>query len=264
MIASLDEADRRQLDRVLTLVREVLDPDAVAAYLFGSAVLGGLRPYSDLDVLVVSKRRTARAEKQRLVDRLLAISGRDTSQGRRRRVELTIVVEDEVKPWRYPPTFDFLYGDWLRAQFESGDVEPWPTTVNPDLATLITMVLLGNTPILGPPPAEIFDPVPRSDLVSAMVGGIDSLRRDLASDTPNVILTLSRIWSTLATGLIRSKDSAADWVLDRLPEEHRPVLTHARAVYLGDQDASWDDLEERVEAHVDHVVAAIRRLADPA
>ena len=45
-------------DHVLSLVRSVLGRDAVGAYLFGSAALGGLRPHSDLDVLVVSKGRT--------------------------------------------------------------------------------------------------------------------------------------------------------------------------------------------------------------
>ncbi len=125
---------------------------------------------------------------------------------------------------------------------------------------LITMVMLANTPLLGPPPAQIFDPVPYDDLLSAMVGEIDRLRGDIDSDTQNVILTLARIWSTVATGAIRSKDAAADWVLDRLPEEHRPVLARARAIYVGDQAEQWDDLEDHIGPHADYVVAEIRRL----
>ena len=255
--------DQQQLDRVTTLVREVLGPDVVGAYLFGSAVLGGLQRESDLDVLVVSKRQTTREEKQRFVDRLLAISGRRTPEGRWRRVELTIVVESVIKPWRYPPSFDFQYGDWLRAEFESGNVEPWPTTTNPDLAALITMVLLGDTPVLGPPPDEILDPVPPDDLVRAIVGDIETLIDDLDSDTRNVVLTLARIWSTVATGVIRSKDAAADWALDRLPKEHRVVLARARAIYLGDEEEHWDDIEPLVRPHADHVVAEINRLVTP-
>ena len=256
----LNAADQQQIDRALALVRAVFDSDAVGAYLFGSAVLGGLRPESDLDVLVVSKRRTTRAEKQRLVHGLLAASGRRTPHGIWRRIELTIVVEGDIKPWCYPPSFDFQYGDWLRSKFESGNVEPWPTTVNPDLATLITMVVLANTPLLGPLPADFFDPVPSDDLTSAMVGDIDRLRGDIDSDTRNVILTLARIWSTVATGVIRSKDAAADWVLDRLPEPHRPVVARARAIYVGDQAERWDDLKDHIGPHADYVVAEIRRL----
>ena len=88
-----------------------------------------------------------------------------TPRGRWRRIELTIVVEGEVKPWRFPPSFDFQYGDWLRREFESGNAEPWPTTVNPDLAVLLTMVLLADEPLIGPPPAEILDPVPHRDRI---------------------------------------------------------------------------------------------------
>jgi Domain of unknown function (DUF4111) len=84
---------------------------------------------------------------------------------------------------------------------------------------------------------------------------------DLASDTRNVILTLARIWSTVATDVIRSKDEAATWALARLPEEHRAVLARARAIYLGDEQERWEDLEPRVRPHVDYVVAEIERLA---
>jgi len=249
------------MDRAVTLVRNVLDSDVVAIYLFGSAVLGGLRPHSDLDLLVVSKRRTTRAEKQRLVDGLLSASGRSTPTGMWRRIELTIVAERDIKPWSFPPRFDFQYGDWLRSKFERGDVEPWPTNANPDLATLITMVVSADTALLGPPPAQFFDPVPQKDLLTAMLGDIDRLRADIDSDTRNVILTLARIWSTLETGIIRSKDAAADWVLERLPEPYRPALTRARAIYLGDLAERWEDLEDRISPHADYVIAQIRRLA---
>ncbi len=254
------DRDREQLERVVAVVRDVLGPDAVGAYLFGSAVLGGLQPESDLDVLVVARRPTSHDQKQTLVERLLAISGRTTPEGRWRRVELTIVVESEITPWRYPPSFDFQYGDWLRAEFESGNVEPWPTTTSPDVASLITMVRLADTPVLGPPPRDLLDPVPPADLERAMVDGIDGLLDELDSDTRNVLLTLARIWSTLVTGTIRSKNDAADWALERLPEEHREVLASARALYLSGEYGHWDDLGRRVRAHTDYVVGEINRL----
>jgi len=247
------DEDRQQLDRVVALVRDGLGGDLIGAYLFGSAVLGGLKPRSDLDVLGVSKRPTSREQQRTLVERLLAISGRD----RRRRVELTIVVAAEVKPWRYPPRFDFQYGDWLRAEFERGNLEPWPTRTNPDVAALITMALLADTPLFGPPPADVFDPVPHGDLVRANVGDIPALLDDLESDTTNVVLTLARIWSTVATGDIRSKDAAADWALERLADEQRAVLARAQAVYVGDADDEWDDLRPLLRPHAEHVVARL-------
>lgn len=253
----LTKADQYLLDKVVTLVRDILGSDAVGAYLFGSAVLGGLRHQSDLDILAVSKRPTTPQEKRRLIRSLLSISGQITPHGRLRGVELTIVVEGDVKPWRYPPRLDFQYGDWWRAEFESGEVEPWKAAVNPDLSILITMTVLNGKTIFGPPPTEVFDPIPHDHVIRAMIDGINSLKSGIDSDTRNVILTFARIWSTVATGIIRSKDAAADWALEKLPEAHRPVLARARAIYLGDDYERWDDLKDRVRPFVEYVIGEI-------
>ena len=250
-----------QAEGVVRLVRDVLGDDVVGAYLHGSAVLGGLRPHSDVDVLVVSRRPLRAEERSSLVDGLLDISGARARRGPARPVELTVVVQPDVRPWRYPPRSDFQYGEWLRDEYERGRV-PSPAP-SPDLAPLITMVLLGNTALSGPPPADVLDPVPRADLVRALLAGVPDLLADLEEDTRNVVLTLARVWATLATGTVTSKDAAADWVLDHLPPEHRPVLARARAVYLGNEEDRWDDLLPHVRGYADHVVAAIRRLAPP-
>ncbi len=95
------------------------------------------------------------------------------------------------------------------------------------------------------------------------MAGIPGLLDGLRSDTRNVLLTFARIWSTLATGGIMSKDAAADWALAQLPPEHRAALEHARQPYLNCpySEESWSDaLRARVGPHVDHVLAEIDRL----
>ena len=103
--------------------------------------------------------------------------------------------------------------------------------------------------------------MPHDDLIRGAIAGIPDLLGDLESDTRNVLLTLARIWTTLQTGPIRSKDAAAAWVLDQLPPEHQPVLARARAMYLeGEDEERWDDLPA-VRAHAEYVVDAITRLS---
>lgn len=257
----LSAPDKRQLDRVLTLIRQVLDTEVVGAYLFGSAVQGGLRPESDLDILVVSKRPTTPGEKELLVHGLMPMSGRITPEETWRRVEVTIVVQSDVNPWRYPPILDFQYGDWLRTEFEQGIFEPSPTPLRPDLALLIRMVVAANTALVGPLPALVFDVVPQQDVLRAMISDIDRLRDDMDSDTRNVILTLARMWSTFSTGDIRSKDAAANWALERIPAAHHPVLALARDAYLGSRTEGWDDLRDALASCVDCMIAEIKRLA---
>ena len=215
--------------------RDVLGPGTSSDVVpFGSAVLGGLKACR-------RSRRARRVEavdlraesRTRLADRLLAISGRGRLAPRRARPSSVPSRGRSPGGTRRGSTSST---GLARGEFESGNLEPWPTTTNPDVASLITMALLADRPLLGPPPAEVFDPVPRDDLVRANVGDIDSLLADLDPDTTNVVLTLARIWSTAATGEIRSKDAAADWALDRLDEEQRAVLARARAVYLGEAE----------------------------
>ncbi|HEX5997067.1 MAG TPA: aminoglycoside adenylyltransferase family protein [Jiangellales bacterium] len=247
-----------QLQEIVRLVGDVIGPDAVGTYLHGSLVSGGPKPASDVDVLVVSARRMDDQQRRVLVTRLFEISG---SRVGARPVELTVVVQSEVRPWRFPPVGDFLYGEWLRDELEAGGL-PQPAAM-PDLALLITMVLAGDHPLTGPPPAQVLDPVPPEDLARACVAGIPGLLGDLHGDTRNVVLTLARIWTTLATGKIRSKDAAADWALPQLPPQHRPVLTYAKELYLNRRysEESWsDELKAQVRPHVDEVLTKIERL----
>jgi streptomycin 3"-adenylyltransferase len=131
----VEPAAVEQAARVVSAAEDALGPEVLGAYLFGSAVLGGLRPRSDVDVLAVTRRASTADEKRQLVAALLDVSGTP------RPVELTLVAQPDVRPWRYPPRRDFQFGEWWRTEFEAGDLEPWAEPTDPDLASLITMVL---------------------------------------------------------------------------------------------------------------------------
>jgi predicted nucleotidyltransferase len=256
----LDAQARAQIDAVIELVRAILGDDAVGAYLYGSAVMGGLKPTSDLDVFVVTRQPTTPDDKRALIDRLMPISGAHATAGPARSIELTIVVQSEIRPWRYPPRLDFMYGDWLRTEFERGEIPAGPRP-NPDLAVLITIVLLDGRALFGAPAVDVFDPIPRADLERALIDVIPGLLAELEPDTRNVILTLARIWTTLVTGEILPKDAAADWAMARLPDEHRAVLARARAIYVGEEPERWDDLQLFVRPHAEYVVREIQALS---
>lgn len=245
-----------QVTGAVSALRAALGGDLVAVYLFGSAVGPGLRPSSDLDLMAVARRATGSHEKRALVDALLGISGCP------RPLEVTVVVASDVRPWSYPPRMDFQYGEWWRNELESGELEPWDSPVNPDLASLIHMVVDGGVPLFGPPPSELFDPVPRADYVKASLAGIDALLEDLEWDTRNVVLTFARMWVTLATGAVCSKDAAADWALRVLPSRHHRVVAEARDIYCGRREAWPEPPVEEARAFALYAVSQIRESAE--
>jgi predicted nucleotidyltransferase len=227
-----------QLEPLVAGLRQALGDDLVGIYLHGSAVLGGLRPRSDIDVIVIVRRPTTAEQKRRVITVLLDLSGNP------RPIELDIVVHAEIRPWRYPPRTDFHYFELRRPDFEAGELEPWSPAADADLASVVTMTLAGGAALAGPPPAEVFDPVPRRDYVRAVISYLGELEEDVESDTRNVVLTLARIWSAVGSDGVHSKDSAAAWALSRLPDE-----------------PDWRDLRPQVRAYAAHVVAEIEAAA---
>jgi streptomycin 3"-adenylyltransferase len=247
-----------QVDRTVSLVRSVLGNDLIGVYLFGSAVIGGLRARSDIDVMAVSSRRLTIREKRQLIEQMLTISGKPRS------VELTVVVSSEIRPWHYPARMDFQFGNWWRSEYEKGVIEPYRSNLNPDLASLIRLVLHANAAVIGPPPADVFDPIPQTDYIAGLVSTIDEWLEDL-NETDlgirNVVLALARIWCAIVTDEIRPKDQAAEWALSRLPPRHRAILQRAEAGYLSESVEGWRELMPEVHAYSEHVISEIKAAA---
>ena len=222
-------------------------------------MLGGAQPTSDVDILVITGRLATVPEKRQLVDGLMGISAPFPPPGPERCVEMTVVALPQVRPWRYPPSFDLQYGEWLRKRFENGDDLALQATVNPDLTTLLTIVLLGDRPLFGPPPGTLLDPVLMDDCVEAMVNDIDVFMDEFDGDTRNLLLRLARIWQTVITGVIDRKDRAALWAGERLPPDCRRLMERARAMYLGWQPDQWTDWPSEARACAEFMISQIRR-----
>lgn len=242
----LDSNTKEQIYKCLNLVKKIFEQDLLGIYLYGSSIVGGLQKYSDIDLFVVSNRATTHEEKAQLAKALLKISG-IYMKSKKLPIEITIVEKSEINPWRYPPKFDFQYGEWLREQFQQGNIEPWSTQVMPDLALLITQILLASNTLVGANPDQLLCKVPYKDFMTAITDTSPNLITELDSDIRNVLLTLARIWSTVATDAIRSKPAAADWVINRLPKKYRPVMERAKAICKGEEKEYWDDIQELIK-----------------
>ena len=188
-----------------------------------------------------------RKEKSKLATALLEISG-IYMKSKKLPIEITIVEKSKVNPWHYPPQFDFQYGEWLRKEFEEGNIDPWPTKEMPDLALLVTQVLLASQRLAGIPASQLLCKVPYKDFMTAITDELPTFISNLGNDRRNVLLTLARIWSTVSTDIIHSKPAAADWVINRLPKEYRPVMQRAKAIYQGKEKEHWDDIQKLIEA----------------
>ena len=218
----------------------------VALYLTGSYCDGGLRPESDVDILLITRVPLEVGERRILMEHLLGYSGRRATRQPGRPIELISLVLDDIKPWRYPAMRDFLYGEWLRTDYEAGRLPH--READPNLPVILTSARQHSSVLLGPPLAELTDPVPREHLMRSMFDALPSLLDDLVGDERNVLLTLARILFTLRTGLIAPKDVAAADVCSTLVPAHAHTLDRAARAYRGELRDDWTELHGEASA----------------
>lgn len=167
--------------QALDVVKELLEGSIIGIYLFGSAVHGGLCLNSDVDVLAIVKNRLSESTRKELTHRLMVISGKIGNTDSIRPLEVTIIKIGDIVPWRYPPKYDFLYGEWLRDDFEKGYVPE--SSYDPDLAVVLAQARTHSIPLFGPEASTVLNPVPLSDIkrgikesLPELVEGIEGMK----------------------------------------------------------------------------------------
>lgn len=242
-----------QLARARAVLDHHLGGGLLALHLFGSAVDGGLRPHSDIDLMATVAAPLPDSVRRELMVDLLSVSAPPGTPGGLRPLEVTVLVRDDVLPWRYPARRELQFGEWLRDDLKAGIVEP--AVSDHDLAILLTKLRLHSVALWGPPADRLFDAVPRADFARALRDTVAQWHgeADWQGDERHIALALARVWFSAVTGGIAPKDVAADWALARLPPALQPLLSQARSAYLGEAQDDPVALAAGMAAYVRHV-----------
>ena len=254
-------SDRRtavpaEAERGLAIVRRSFGASLVGAYLHGSAVSGGLRRDSDVDLLVVVEQPTTHAVRAGLVSALMAISTPPGNEAGMRPLELIVFRRGDLAPPAYPARAEFVYGEWLREAFEAGTV-PDPVS-DPELTLVLAQARREARRLAGPEPAALLPEIAAADIRRATGDALPALLGSLEGDERNVLLTLARMWQTLVTGDFVAKDAAAAWAMPLLPVDVAAMLSLARDGYLGLTADDWAGRRQQARAAAD---ALHRRVA---
>ena len=79
-------------------------------------------------------------------------------------------------------------------------------------------------------------------------------------DERNVLLTLSRMWFTLVTEEITTKDVAAKMGNFKIAGEISPPANTAKEAYLGNLSDEWETVEKEAMALVEYMKKQIEEL----
>ncbi len=93
--------------------------------LYGSAVDGGLKPYSDIDLLVTVAVKLDETTRRALLNDLMEASAFPGESETLRAIEVTLVVHDDIIPWRYPAAKrELQFGEWQRNDILASSSQP--------------------------------------------------------------------------------------------------------------------------------------------
>ncbi len=221
-----------QVSKVCGIIERYLKTSLKAIHLFGSSVDSGLKPQSDIDLLITVSEKLEDSTRNRLMLELLDYSAPPGLNKALRALEVTVICHSEISPWRYPAIREMQFGEWLREDILNGVIES--ATVDIDLTLLLKKVREHSITIIGCPAETLFDEIPDKDFIKTLRDTLKIWNApiDWIGDEQNVILTLSRIWYSAATGRITSKEDAANWLIPLLPDCRRSVLFEAQQAYL--------------------------------
>src|SRR5690606_34610762 len=105
-------------------------------------------------ILVVVTNPPTFEQRKTLVAQLTSVSGAIGNPQAIRPLELTVITVSDVVPWQFPPRAEFVYGEWLREDFEAGSV-PEPVR-DPDLAIVLKKVIDNSLPLYGSYAERVF------------------------------------------------------------------------------------------------------------
>ncbi|WP_269790561.1 aminoglycoside adenylyltransferase family protein [Stenotrophomonas sp. Iso1] len=263
MTSHIPDAIAEQLRLACDVIGRQLAANLLAIHLYGSALDGGLKPRSDIDLLVIAAERPDQATLRHLQRTLLAISAPPGQHRTLRALEATLIVRGDVVPWRHPARREWQFGEWLRQDILAEILEP--PTHDPDIAILLTKAHQHSIALHGPALSELLQPVPQRNFLQALADTLTLWNGpdDWRDEEANIVLTLSRIWYSAQTGRIAPKDVAADWLLQRLPDEHHTVVASAREVYLGQSDSAARWPAAQMAAFIHFAKARISEILPP-
>lgn len=236
------------------VIEGLLGNQLIGIYLYGSAIHGGLNINSDIDILVISNQGLSKTTRNELTKRLMLVSGKIGCKNKRP-LEVTIINQNDVVPWQFPPKCEYMYGEWLREQMEAGEIPQ--ASHNPDVAILLWQARKYSLSLKGLEVTKIIEPILMADVQKAIGCSLPELIAGVKGDERNVLLTLARMWFTLSTGEICPKDQAAEWAIPKLAKEHATLLEKAKKAYLGDYDDKWEGMETEIIELVNYLKRSI-------
>ena len=210
------------LEELEAQVRDLLGPNLRGMYVYGSLAFECYHPaHSDVDVLVVTRRRMA-PETRRALSSFLRSLGAN--------LEISFLSRGDLEPWRYPTPFDYHFSP-LSEKHDGAAVY---------FATEIENARTRGVALAGPPAEDVFPAVPEEHYLDSVERDLVWARDHLDEEPGYAVMNGCRVVAYRRERIVMSKAEAGDWGLRFAPKRFHAVIGEAAAVYAGEREAELE------------------------
>ena len=220
------------LDRIAADTAAILGETLIGIYLHGSLAFGCFNwAKSDIDYLTVVETEPTLAQKEALIAALLALDAICPEKG----IEMSVVLDRDCRNFTYPTPYALHYSKYYRDRFRTDLTATCATLhgLDSDLASHFTVTRAVGIPLVGPPAADIFSPVPTADYLDSVWADLVCAETDIITDPIYVILNLCRTLAYLRDGVLCGKAQGGEWGIANLPAD-AGLIRAAWNAYGGD------------------------------
>jgi len=218
----------------------ILQDNLVGIYLHGSlAARCFLWERSDIDFLVVVRKRMTLEKKIALIEVLYALTPEAPPEG----FEMNVMLEKYCRKIPYPVPFELRYSPQHRRDYER-DAQGYCSRMHgedPDLTAHIAFLNAYGVAIHGPSVPRVFDMPKREDVLCAIRQDVGDTAEHLHEKPVFYVLNLCRAVAFARDNVFLSKKEGGEWALKHMDDSHQRVIQAALNAYETGMGMFYDE-----------------------
>ena len=218
----------------------ILQDNLVGIYLHGSlAARCFLWERSDIDFLVVVRRRIPIEKKVALVELLYSLSPEAPPEG----FEMSVMLQKYCSHIPYPVPFELHYSNYHKRSYEQ-DARGFCSRMHgedPDLICHIASLHAFGISIYGPSVPRVFDRPKQEDVLCSIRLDAQDAAEHLHEKPVYYVLNLCRAVAFQRESLMLSKKEGGEWALKHMDAAHQRVIQAALNAYESGLGMSYDE-----------------------
>jgi hypothetical protein len=173
--------------------------------------------------------------------------------------EMSIILEKDAKTFKYPTPFILHYSNAFEERYLNESDFTCGNSVDPDLATHITVIMHRGICLFGQPIKTVFQPVPKRYYIDSIIKDIESAKEEIVYNPFYFTLNLCRVLYYLEEGVICSKKEGGEWAVDKVSYPYIDTIKLALLGYCSSENTfAWS--HEQLICFADFMLKKIQSL----